>query len=141
MAKEIKGKFKLLLPGGGATPAPPVGSVLGQQGVNIADFCKQFNARTSDKKGQTVPIVITVYKDRSYSFIVKTPPTAELLRKKAGIKKGSGRPQEDKVATLTWQDLEEIAQIKLPDLNTLDVNQAKKIVAGTAQRMGIDIVD
>ncbi|MBT3827860.1 50S ribosomal protein L11 [bacterium] len=141
MAKEIKGKLKLQIPGGGATPAPPVGSALGQQGVNIMEFCKQFNAKTADRKGQTVPVVITVYKDRSFDFILKTAPTSELLRKKLGIKKGSSRPQEEKVGTLTWDDLTEIANIKLPDLNTIDVEQAKKIVAGTALRMGIEIVD
>ncbi len=141
MAKNIKTKLKLQIPGGGATPAPPVGSALGQQGVNIMEFCKQFNAKTADRKGQTVPVVITVYSDRTFSFILKTPPVAELLRKKVNIQKGSSRPNVDKVGRVSWKDVEEIAKIKLPDLNATTIEEAKKIVAGSARSMGLDVVD
>lgn len=141
MAKEVKAIVKLQIPGGSATPAPPVGSTLGQHGANIMDFCKQFNAKTGDKKGQTVPVEITIYVDRSFNFIIKTPPVSELLRKKANISKGSSRPHEDKVGKLTWKEIEEIAHIKLPDLNAFTIEQAKKIVAGSARSMGIDVVD
>lgn len=139
MAKEIKATARLLLTGGGATPAPPVGSVLGQQGVNLMDFCKQFNAKTSDRKGQIVPVVVTVYKDRSFDFVCKTPPTSELIRQKANVSKGSSNPKENKVGTLSQADLEEIAKIKMPDLNVHDIQAAKKIVAGTARSMGVDV--
>ncbi len=141
MAKEVKAKIKLQIPGGGATPAPPVGSSLGQHGVNIMEFCKQFNAKTADKKGQTVPVEITVYTDRTFDFVVKTPPVSELIRKKANVSKGSSRPNELKVGKLTWKDIEEIAIIKFPDLNAFTIEQAKKIVAGSARSMGIDVVD
>jgi len=141
MAKELKAKIKLQIPGGGATPAPPVGSALGQQGVNIMDFCKQFNAQTASRKGETVPVIITVYKDRSFTFVVKTAPTSELIRKKIGISKGSPIPNVNKVGKISWADIEEIAKIKLPDLNALDLEQAKKIVAGSARSMGVDVVD
>jgi len=141
MAKIVKTKIKLQIAGGAATPAPPVGSVLGQQGVNIMEFCKQFNAKTADKKGQTVPVVITVYKDRSFDFILKTPPVAELLRKKVNIGKGSSRPNLDKVGRISWKDVEEIAKVKLPDLNATTIEAAKKIVAGSARSMGLDVVD
>lgn len=141
MAKEIKAKLKLLVAGGAATPAPPVGSSLGQHGVNIMEFCKQFNAKTVDKKGQTIPVEITIYTDRSFGFIVKSPPVSELIRKKANVEKGSSRPHEQKVGTVTWKDVEEIARIKLPDLNAFDIEQAKKIIAGSARSMGIDVVD
>ncbi len=141
MAKEVKAKVKLQIPGGGATPAPPVGSSLGQHGANIMDFCKKFNAKTADKKGQTIPVEITVYTDRSFDFIVKTPPVSELIRKKANVSKGSPLPNELKVGKLTWKDIEEIAQIKFPDLNAFNIEQAKKIVAGSARSMGIDVVD
>lgn len=141
MAKEVKAKVKLQIQGGSATPAPPVGSSLGQHGVNIMDFCKQFNAKTADRKGQTVPVEITIYVDRSFDFVVKTPPVSELIRKKANVAKGSSRPHDQKVGKITWKDVEEIARIKLPDLNAFDVEQAKKIVAGSARSMGIDVVD
>ncbi len=141
MAKEIKAKVKLQIPGGAATPAPPVGSTLGQHGANIMEFCKQFNAKTADKKGQTVPVEITIYVDRTFDFILKTPPVSELLRKKANIAKGSARPHEQKVGKLTWKDIEEIARIKLPDLNAFTIESAKKVVAGSARSMGLEIVD
>jgi len=141
MAKEIKAKIKLQIPGGGATPAPPVGSSLGQQGVNIMEFCKQFNARTSDKKGDICPVEITVYADRSFTFIVKTPPAAELIKKKLNVKKGSSNPNTDKVGRISWKDIEDIAKIKFPDLNANDIEQAKKIIAGSARSMGVDVVD
>lgn len=141
MAKEIKAKVKLQIQGGSATPQPPVGSTLGQHGANIMDFCKQFNAKTADRKGQTVPVEITIYTDRSFDFIVKTPPVSELIRKKANVAKGSSRPHDQKVGKITWKDVEEIARIKLPDLNAFDVEQAKKTVAGSARSMGIDVVD
>ncbi len=141
MAKEVKAKVKLQIPGGGATPAPPVGSTLGQHGANIMEFCKQFNAQTGDKKGQTIPVQITIYTDRSFDFIIKTPPVSELIRKKANVPKGSSRPHEQKVGKISWKDVEEIAQIKLPDLNAFTIEQAKKIVAGSARSMGIDVID
>jgi large subunit ribosomal protein L11 len=141
MAKEVKAKVKLQIPGGGATPAPPVGSTLGQHGANIMEFCKRFNAQTGDKKGQTIPVEITIYVDRSFDFIIKTPPVSELIRKKANVSKGSSRPHEQKVGKINWKDVEEIAQIKLPDLNAFTIEQAKKIVAGSARSMGIDVID
>jgi 50S ribosomal protein L11 len=141
MAKEIKAKVKLQIPAGSATPAPPVGSSLGQHGANIMEFCKQFNAKTADKKGQTVPVEITIYVDRTFDFILKTPPVSELLRKRANIAKGSPRPHELKVGKVTWKDIEEIAQIKLPDLNAFTIDKAKGIIAGSARSMGLEIVD
>ena len=141
MAKTVKTKIKLQISGGAATPAPPVGSALGQHGLNIMEFCKQFNAKTADKKGQTVPVVITVYSDRTFDFIIKTPPAAELIRKKIKIEKGSSRPNVDKVGKISWADVEEIAKLKLSDLNTTDIEQAKRIVAGSARSMGVDIVE
>jgi len=141
MTKEVKAKIKLRVSGGAATPAPPVGSMLGQHGVNIMDFCKQFNAKTADKKGQTVPVEIVVYVDKSFDFGIKTTPVSELIRKKANVSKGSPRPHELKVGKLSWKDVEEIAQIKFPDLNANDIEQAKKIVAGSARSMGIEVVD
>lgn len=140
MSKVIKAKVKLQIPGGAATPAPPVGSALGQQGANIMEFCKQFNAKTSNRKGETVPVVITIYKDKSFDFVLKTSPTSELLKKKISIAKGSARPNVNKVGKISWADIEEIAKIKLPDLNANSVDQAKNIVAGTARSMGIEIV-
>lgn len=139
MAKEIKATVKMKLPGGGATPAPPVGSILGQQGVNLMDFCKQFNAKSSTRRGETVPVIITVYKDRSFDFVLKTPPTSELIRKKINLKKGSSNPKDNKVGVLPQAVLEEIAKIKMPDLNVHDVEAAKKIVAGSARSMGVDV--
>jgi len=141
MAKEIKAQVKLQIPGGSATPAPPVGSSLGQHGVAIMDFCKQFNAKTANQKGQTVPVIITIYKDRTFSFVVKTPPVSELIKKKINLQKGSARPNTDKVGKISWRDVEEIAKIKMPDLNAGDIEQAKKIIAGSARSMGIDVVD
>jgi large subunit ribosomal protein L11 len=140
MAKEVKARIRMKLPGGAATPAPPVGSALGQQGVNIMDFCKQFNAKTADKKGQTIPVLVTVYTDKKFDFVVKTPATSELIKKKINVAKGSSLPHKQKVGTISWKDVEEIAKVKLPDLNAVDIDQAKKVVAGTAKSMGIDVV-
>ena len=137
--KVVKSQIKLQIPGGSATPAPPVGSSLGQHGVNIMEFCKQFNAKTAPRKGETVPVIITVYADRTFDFIVKTPPVSELIKKKANVPKGSAKPNTDKVGKLKWADVEEIARVKLPDLNATDIEQAKKIVAGSARSMGIVI--
>ncbi len=140
MAKEIRARIKLQIPGGAATPAPPVGSCLGQQQVNIMEFCKQFNARTASRKGETVPVDIIVYKDKTFVFTVKTTPATELIKKRAGIAKGSSKPNTDKVGKISWQDIEEIAKIKLPDLNAADLEQAKKIIAGSARSMGIEVI-
>lgn len=141
MAKTVKTKIKLQIPGGGATPAPPVGSALGQHGINIMEFCKQFNAKTAARKGETVPVVITVYIDKSFDFIVKTTPVSELIRKKINLEKGSSRPGIDKSGKISWKDIEEIAKIKLLDFNTVNLEQAKRIVAGSARSMGLDVVD
>ncbi len=141
MAKEVKASIKVLIQGGSANPAPPVGSALGPHGVNIMEFCKQFNAKTANRKGETVPVVITVYKDKSFDFIIKTPPTSELIKKKINVPKGSSKPNTDKVGRISWNAVEEIAKIKLPDLNAFSLDQAKKIVAGTARSMGIDVID
>jgi len=139
MARKIKTKIKLQIAGGQANPAPPVGPALGQHGLNIAEFCKQFNDKTKDKMGDIIPVEITVYDDRSYTFILKTPPAAELIKKAAGIKKGSGKPLTDKVGSITKAQLEEIAKVKLPDLNANDIEAAKNIIAGTARQMGVEI--
>lgn len=141
MAKAVKAKVKLQLAGGAATPAPPVGSVLGQQQVNIMEFCKQFNARTASRRGETVPVLITIFVDKTFEFEVKTPPTSELIRKKIAISKGSSKPNTDKVGKISWREIEEIARVKLPDLNAVDIDQAKKIVAGSARSMGVDVID
>ena len=141
MAKKVKSHIKLQIEGGSATPAPPVGSSLGQHGVNIMDFCKKFNALTAKRKGETVPVIITVYADKSFDFITKTPPASELIRKKIGIKKGSSKPGADTAGTIKWDDIEEIAKIKMPDLNAFDLEAAKKVVAGSARSMGLTIVD
>ena len=137
------GFIKLQIPAGKATPAPPVGRALGQQGVNIMDFCKAFNAKTSakDQEGLIIPVVITVYADRSYSFITKTPPAAVLLKRMAGIAKGSGEPNRDKVGTVTEKQVEDIAKQKMPDLNASDLTNAMAIVKGTARSMGIDVIN
>jgi large subunit ribosomal protein L11 len=141
MAKEITAKIKLQVPAGKANPAPPVGPALGQHGVNIMEFCKQFNARTQ-KLGETIiPVIITVYADRSFTFITKTPPAAELLKKAAGIIKGSGVPNKDKVGKVTRAQLKEIAQQKLPDLNAATVESAMRMIEGSAKSMGLEIVD
>jgi len=137
---EIKTKVKMQLSGAAATPAPPVGTALGPHGINLMEFCKAFNAITASKKGEVVPIIVTVFKNRTFSIVVKTPPTAELLKKRANVKKGSKKPHTDKVGKVTWNDVEEIAKIKLIDLNANDLEGAKKIVAGTARSMGIDVV-
>ncbi len=139
MAKAVSGTIKLQIPAGEANPAPPVGPALGQQGVNIMEFCKAFNAKTESKKGTIIPVIITVYEDKSFTFITKTPPAAILIKKALNIEKGSGEPNKVKVGTINQKQLEEIAQIKMPDLNTNDIEAAKKIIAGTAQNMGVEI--
>lgn len=141
MAKEVKARIRLQIPGGAATPAPPVGAALGQQGVNIMDFCKQFNAKTADKKGQTIPVVVTVYIDKKFDFVIKTPPTSELIKKKINLAKGSSKPSVETAGTISMKDIEEIAKIKMADLNALTLDQAKKTIAGSARSMGIEVVD
>ncbi|MBL8929864.1 MAG: 50S ribosomal protein L11 [Kineosporiaceae bacterium] len=135
--KKIAGYIKLQINAGAATPAPPIGPALGQHGVNIMEFCKQYNAQTESQRGQVIPVEITVYEDRSFTFITKTPPAAELIKKAAGVPKGSGEPHKTKVGKLTQAQVREIAQTKLEDLNAHDVDQAAKIIAGTARSMGI----
>ena len=137
MAKKIVAIVKLALTSGKATPAPPFGPALGQHGVNIVLFCKEYNARTADKVGLVIPAEISIYEDRSFTFVLKTPPASVLLAKAAGVVKGSGKPNQDKVGSITRMQLEEIAQTKLPDLNTSDIQQASKIIEGTARNMGI----
>ncbi len=137
MAKKVEGLIKLQSPAGGATPAPPVGPALGQKGVNIMDFCKQFNAKTADQSGMIIPVVITVYSDRSFTFITKTPPAAVLLKKAAGLDAASPAPNKTKVATLTEAQVREIAQTKMPDLNAADIDAATSMIKGTARSMGI----
>ena len=137
MAKKIDGYIKLQIAAGNATPAPPVGPALGQKGVNIMDFCKQFNARTQDQPGMIIPVVITVYADRSFTFVTKTPPAAVLLKKAAGLDSGSGEPNKKKVATLTYAQVEEIAQMKMKDLNAASLEAATDMIKGTARSMGI----
>ena len=137
MAKKVEGLIKLQIPAGGATPAPPVGPALGQKGVNIMDFCKQFNAKTADQPGMIIPVVITVYSDRSFTFITKTPPAAVLPKKAAGIETASPTPNKTKVATLTEEQVREIAQTKMPDLNAADLDAATSMIKGTARSMGI----
>ncbi len=139
MAKKIKTKIKLQIPGGQANPAPPVGPALGQHGLNIAQFCKEFNDKTKDHIGDIIPVEITVYEDRSYDFILKTTPAAELIKKAAGIKKGSSKSLLEKVGKISPSQLEEIAKIKMPDLNANDIEAAKKIIAGTVRQMGVEI--
>ena len=137
MAKKIDGYIKLQIPAGGATPAPPVGPALGQKSVNIMDFCKQFNARTADQSGMVIPVVITVYADRSFSFVCKTPPAAVLLKKAAGIESASGEPNKRKVATITLEQAQEIDKTKMPDLNAASLEAATDMIKGTARSMGI----
>lgn len=139
MAKKLLTKIKLQIPGGQANPAPPVGPALGQHGLNISEFCQKFNDASKDKMGDIIPVEISVYDDRTYDFILKTPPAAELIKKAAKIKKGSGKPLTEKNGTITEAQLTEIAQTKLPDLNTNDIEAAKKIIAGTARQMGVEI--
>ena len=141
MAKKIEGYIKLQIPAGKANPSPPVGPALGQQGVNIMEFCKAFNAKTQDKGDTLIPVVITVYTDRSFSFITKTPPAAKLLLKAAGLKSGSGNPKRERVATISKDKVREIAELKMPDLNAYDVDAATKIIEGTARSCGITVVD
>lgn len=139
MAKKVTGMIKLQLPAGKATPAPPVGPALGQHGVNIMGFCKEFNAKTSDKAGLIIPVVITVYQDRSFSFILKTPPAAVLIKKELGLESGSGVPNRDKVGHITLEQVRKIAELKMPDLNASTVETAMKMVAGTARSMGVTV--
>ena len=140
-AKAIKTFIKLQIPAGAANPAPPVGPALGQHGVNIMDFCKQFNEKTRKlEQGVPIPVVITVFEDRTFTFITKMPPMSALIKKAAGLAKGSGTPNKDKVGKMTLKQVEEVAKIKLPDLNTKDVKQAMEMVKGTARSMGVDIV-
>ena len=141
MAKKVEGYIKLQIPAGGATPAPPVGPALGQHGVNIMDFCKQFNAKTQDQPGMVIPVVSTVYADRTFTFITKTPPAAVLLKKAAGLDKASGEPNKNKVATITNAQVEEIAKTKMPDLNAANLESAVNMVKGTARSMGIVVED
>ncbi len=139
MAKKVAGIVKLQIPAGNATPAPPVGPALGQQGINIMEFCKAFNSRTQSQAGTIIPVIITVFADKSFTFITKTPPAAELLKKAAKIEKGSGEPNRDKVAMVSRNQIREIAQLKMPDLNATDIEMAERIIAGTARSMGIDV--
>ncbi len=139
MAKKIKTIIKLQIPGGQANPAPPIGPALGQHGLNIAEFCQKFNAATKNKMGDIIPAEITVFEDRTYTFILKTPPAAELIKKAAGIVKGSGNPLKEKVGRITKQQVAEIAKIKMPDLNTKNLEAACKIIEGTARQMGVEI--
>ena len=139
MAKKVTGYIKLQIPAGKATPAPPVGPALGQHGVNIVQFTKEFNARTADQDGMIIPVVITVYADRSFSFITKTPPAAVLVKKACGIKSGSGVPNKTKVASITKAQLEEIATLKMPDLNAASVEAAMSMIAGTCRSMGVKV--
>lgn len=141
MAKKIEGYIKLQIPAGAATPAPPVGPALGQKSVNIMDFCKQFNARTADQQGMIIPVVITVYADRSFTFVCKTPPAAVLIKKAAGIESGSGVPNKTKVASITLAQCEEIARTKMPDLNAGSIEAAIDMIKGTARSMGVTVTE
>jgi large subunit ribosomal protein L11 len=139
MAKEVSGIIKLQIKGGAANPSPPVGPALGAKGVNIMEFCKQFNARTQDKAGKVIPVIITVFRDKSFNFIIKTPPVAVQLREVAKIQSGSAEPNRTKVATISWDQVKDIAESKMPDLNCFTVESAMEMVAGTARSMGIRI--
>lgn len=139
MAKKLVTQIKLQIPGGAANPAPPVGPALGQHGLNIQDFCTQFNAKTADKKGEIVPVVINVYEDRTFDFIMKVAPASELIKKAAGIAKGSSNPLKDKVGKLTKTQVKEIAEKKMEDLNANDIEAAMKIIEGTARQMGVKV--
>ncbi len=140
MAKKVLTQIKLQAAGGQASPAPPVGPALGQHGINIMEFCKAFNAQTQDQAGTTIPVVITVYEDRSFTFITKTPPAAVLIKKAIGLEKGSGEPHKVKVGTITKAQVREIAEVKLGDLNARDLDQAAKIIEGTARSMGVEVL-
>ena len=139
MAPKVLTLIKLQVPGGSANPAPPVGPALGQHGVNIMEFCKAFNAQTQDQNGRIIPVEITVFEDRSFTFITKTPPAAVLIKEAAGIEKGSGEPNREKVASISMDQVRQIAETKLQDLNARDVDQAAKIIAGTARSMGVEV--
>ena len=139
MAKEIKGYLKLQVKGGAANPSPPIGPALGSKGLNIMEFCKQFNARTQDKAGQVCPVLITMYTDKSFDFVVKTPPAPVLLLDAAKVKNGSKEPNRNKVGSVTWDQIRQIAEVKMPDLNAFKVESAMKLVAGTARSMGITV--
>jgi len=139
MAKEVSGFLKLQIKGGQANPSPPVGPALGSKGLNIMDFCKQFNARTQEKQGVLLPVLITIYSDKSFEFVIKTPPAPVLLREAAKLKKGSSEPNRTKVGSVTWDQVKEIAETKMPDLNAFTVESGMKMVAGTARSMGITI--
>jgi len=139
MAKKIESFIKLQIPAGKANPAPPVGPALGQHGVNIMEFCKAFNAKTQEQAGKIIPVVITVYADRSFSFITKTPPAPSLILEACGLKKGSGEPNKEKVGSISISQIEEIAKIKLPDLNTNDIEAASNMIKGTARSMGVTV--
>ena len=141
MAKKVSSIVKIQIPAGKATPAPPIGSVLGPKGINIAGFVKEFNDRTASQAGFIIPCVITIYEDRSFTFVLKTPPAAVLIRKEAGIEKGSGKPNKDKVAKLTKSQIRKIAEIKLPDLTASNIESAMSMVAGTARSMGVQVVE
>jgi large subunit ribosomal protein L11 len=141
VAKKVIGMVKLQITAGNATPAPPVGPALGQQGVNIMEFCKQFNSRTQSQAGMIIPVVITVYQDKSFTFITKTPPAAVLLKKAAKLEKGSAEPNRNKVGMVTRSQVKEIAKLKMPDLNAMDIDMAESMVAGTARSMGIDVIE
>ena len=139
MAKEIAGYLKLQIKGGAANPSPPVGPALGAKGLNIMDFCKQFNARTQDKPGQLLPVVVTIYSDKSFDFVIKTPPAASLIMEAIKLKKGSSEPNRNKVGSVSWDQVKTIAETKLPDLNAFNVESAMRIVAGTARSMGVKV--
>jgi large subunit ribosomal protein L11 len=139
LAKRVRAYVKLQIPAGKATPAPPIGPALGQHGVAIMNFCKEYNERTANQAGQIIPVVITVYEDRSFTFVTKTPPAADLLRRAAGIEKGSGKPQSDKVGKVSADQVREIAELKLKDLNAVDLSGAIRQIEGTARSMGIEI--
>ena len=141
MAKKINSIVKIQIPAGKATPAPPIGSVLGPKGINIAGFVKEFNDKTAAQAGMIIPCVITIYEDRTFTFVLKTPPAAVLIRKEAGIEKGSGKPNKDKVAKLTKSQVRKIAEIKMPDLNASSIENAMSMVAGTARSMGVEVVE
>lgn len=141
MAKKVNSIVKIQIPAGKATPAPPIGSVLGPKGINIAGFVKEFNDKTASQVGMIIPCVITIYDDRTFSFVLKTPPAAVLIRKEAGIEKGSGKPNKDKVAKLTKSQVRKIAEIKMPDLNASSIENAMSMVAGTARSMGVEVVE
>lgn len=139
MAKEISGYLKLQVKGGQANPSPPVGPALGSKGLNIMDFCKGFNARTQEKQGQVLPVLITIFKDKSFDFVIKTPPAAVMLLEKSGKKKGSGEPNRVKVGSVTWDQVKEIAEVKMADLNAHEIPSAMKMIAGTARSMGLTV--